>query len=78
MVWLQGALALLMQLQPGDEATVGCAMLLATAVVQARGEPALARDVLTRVGEQAQQRLGPTIPSRRSWPGAAALGLAPS
>ena len=34
------------------------AMALATAIVQARGEPALAREGLTRASEQVRQRLG--------------------
>lgn len=77
--WLQGALALLMRLQPADEATVGSAMSLATAVVQARGEPALARDVLTRAGEQVRQRLGADHPFAAQLAGhAAALGLVAS
>ena len=57
-VWLRRALDLLLQTQPAEAATVTCAMALATAIVQARGEPALAREGLTRASEQVRQRLG--------------------
>ena len=57
-VWLRRALELLLQTQPAEATTVECAMALATAIVQTRGEPALAREGLTRASEQVRQRLG--------------------
>ena len=77
--WLRTALDLSTQLQPAEAGTVECAMILATAIVQGRGEPALAREVLTRMREQVGQRLGAEHP----WVAELAahgvkLGLSPS
>lgn len=54
--WLRLGLDLSLHLQPGDEVTVDCAMALAAAIVQARGEPAQAREVLTRTAAALRQR----------------------
>jgi tetratricopeptide (TPR) repeat protein len=59
---LQDSLAILEQLLPADADTVACAMLLATAIVKARGEPAVARAALTRASERVRQVAGEHSP----------------
>ena len=59
---LHASMSELGRLLPTDPNTVACAMLLASAIVQARGEPAVARAVLSRVGEQLRQHVGEHAP----------------
>jgi hypothetical protein len=78
-LWLRVGLELLMQLQPAERVTLDCAMATATAMVQARGEPARARELLTRASEQVRQRLGAAHPWVAELAAhAAKLGLLPS
>jgi len=59
---LHDSLVILERLVPEDVNTVTCAMLLATAIVKAKGEPAVARAVLERTSERVRQSAGEHSP----------------